>query len=92
MQKKEALAIKMLAAEDLERFQSVKTSLVEIAILTFNLNLDQVKSQFEHLLVTCVLIQTKDRAAQDAIEKFERLVFLPETSFPAKVCFDNYYN
>ena len=56
MQKKEQLAFKMLTKEDLKKFSTIKTCLVESTVLAVNLGWDSITAEFNKMLGEAILL------------------------------------
>ena len=83
----------MLSREDLHNFAVIKTCLAESTVLAVNLGWESIPAEFTKMLREAILLPEKNpvQSLQQAAEKLERIVFLPETSFPSKVDFAEYF-
>lgn len=80
----------MLSKQDLENFATIKTCLVECAVLSVNLGWDSITAEFNKMLSDAILVPQNENT-ESAHESLEQITFLPETSFPDKVDFSTYF-
>ena len=78
VQMKEKLALKMLSADDLKQFMSIKTSLLDATILMINLGWTDAEPELQLILTQGIFVdKLASPVLQQGTDRLEEIVFRP---------------
>mmetsp|Transcript_117 Transcript_117/g.173 ORF Transcript_117/g.173 Transcript_117/m.173 type:complete len:165 (+) Transcript_117:2131-2625(+) len=81
IQMKEKLALKMLSADDLKQFMTIKTALLDATVLMINLGWTDAEPELQLILTQGIFVDKLASAAlQKGTDRLEEIVFGPHVS------------